>query len=403
MITNYGLLSENSIKDEILNGSIKIYPFNITNLTGIGYNLGSTDFYLSIRKGRLEKIYENKVGRYIRIASNDTVLTFTHEYVEVNSFIAGTFHSKVSRVCQGFGHISTTLDPNWKGQLIISINNPTKKYIDLYIDKPLHNGNILTMLLYKMTSPIADGHLGHDNNEGRGDMLMSYIKQPHYSFVFRKKWFKFCEFISNAFIKSLNGNDGFININDINDTETNTLVNIKNKLINDLNVINLGIYKISTNGRYHPLTNEQKNIITRTILFKIMVSKGEDINWLNNLNNGIEYEIITNITLARDKILPYLNKIIYMIDYELATINHNRRLKMQNNSIKEYYNLPNINNILSKTFILLMTLLFLSIQFVSLLLLINNINIEIITALISMFATIDVACASIVYDKWKSI
>lgn len=398
-----GLLSENDFEDAILNGSLKIYPFNRLNLTGIGYNLGTTDFFLSVRKGIIEKVYDSPVGRYIRISPNDTVLTFTQEYVEVNSHIAGSFHSKVSRVCQGLGHISTTLDPNWKGQLIVSINNPTGKYIDLFIDKPKQNGNIITMLLFQLASPIADGRIGHDNNEGRGDMLMSYLRQPPFASIFKRKWGRLCEFIKNVFIKSLNGNDGFIDPTDNKDIETYSLVLIKSKLADDLHRFNLGTYNICPGGIYFPLTDEQKLIIKNCTMYKIMLSRGVNKDLDNTLDNGIHSSIVSDSLQVRHEIQPYIQRLIDIINYEMATINHNRRIRMQNESIVEFYSSPNIRQIIRRIGLSTVAFIFISLQVISLVLLISKTDVEIIAALIGMFTTIDVAALSYFISKWRSL
>ena len=107
------MLSRNDIEQALADGHLKIFPFDSKKLTGIGYNLSTTDFAFSINQGILltlhEKTTENGIMRYVIIPPNDTVLFFSQEYIEVDNTIAGTFHSKVSCVSQGLGHISTTL------------------------------------------------------------------------------------------------------------------------------------------------------------------------------------------------------------------------------------------------------------------------------------------------------
>lgn len=93
---------------------------------------------------------------YCYVEPNDTVLILTQEAVWVSNNIAGTFHSKVGIVSIGFGHISTTLDPNWEGPLLISLNNPTKKRLKLVIGEEKPEGNkyksFITLIFYKMIS-----------------------------------------------------------------------------------------------------------------------------------------------------------------------------------------------------------------------------------------------------------
>lgn len=106
------------------NSRLVICPFNEKNLTPVGYNLSFTKFIFSTKNKLLYKVYTDKKTDevYCIIEPNDTVLILTQEAVWVSEELAGTFHSKVGIVSKGFGHISTTLDPNWEGPLLISLN-----------------------------------------------------------------------------------------------------------------------------------------------------------------------------------------------------------------------------------------------------------------------------------------
>jgi hypothetical protein len=99
------------------------------------------------------------------VEPNDTVLILTQEEVWVSEQIAGTFHSKVGIVSSGFGHISTTLDPNWEGPLLISLNNPTRKRLKLIIGKEeaeATNYNSFVTLIQKSCFLMNPSHWNHD-------------------------------------------------------------------------------------------------------------------------------------------------------------------------------------------------------------------------------------------------
>ena len=172
------MFSRDDIKKAICEGHLKIFPYDERNITGAGYNLSTMNFAFSIRKHILLKInvetLENGNIHYVNIPPNDTVLFFSKEYIETDNEIAGIFMSKVARVCQGLGNISTTLDPMWKGQLIISVNNPTGKHIRLDLDR--EHGNIFTLLLFRLETPVTGEHV-HDNNKGRCDLLIDHFKR----------------------------------------------------------------------------------------------------------------------------------------------------------------------------------------------------------------------------------
>lgn len=153
-----GMLSDYDIKESIKNNEIVICPFNKEKLTPLGYNLSFTKFILSTKNKLLYKIQTDKKTHelYCIVEPNDTILILTQEAVWVSEKMAGTFHSKVGIVSKGFGHISTTLDPNWEGPLLISLNNPTKQKIKLVIGKDGEDGikykTFVTLIFYRMVS-----------------------------------------------------------------------------------------------------------------------------------------------------------------------------------------------------------------------------------------------------------
>ncbi len=152
------MFSDQDIKNN-LGKNIVIHPFREEDLTPVGYNLRPSDFVFSVIKKELIKAND---GIY-EIPPNDTVLILTEETVWVSGRVAGTFHSKVGLVSKGFGHISTTLDPNWKGPLLIALNNPTSTSLQLPADK-----SFVTLIFYEVKTPASKMH---DNDPGRNDIL----------------------------------------------------------------------------------------------------------------------------------------------------------------------------------------------------------------------------------------
>ncbi|MFT5699804.1 MAG: deoxycytidine triphosphate deaminase [Desulforhopalus sp.] len=169
-----GLLSDVDVLENIENQEIVITPFENTRLSPVGYNLSFTRFLYSVNNNLLLKIEKDDITKenYCYVPPNDTVLVLTNEAVWVSENIAGTFHSKVGIVSKGFGHIGTTLDPNWEGPLLISINNPTKKKIKLVVSSEVRGlqkyKSFATLIFYRMVSPSKGVH---DNLPSRIDIL----------------------------------------------------------------------------------------------------------------------------------------------------------------------------------------------------------------------------------------
>lgn len=173
-----GVLSDVDIKRSIENNEMVICPFNEDNLTPTGYNLTTTEFVFSIKNKLLCKIERDEHGNiYTFIEPHDTVLILTKEAVWISKDYIGTIHSRVGLVSKGFGHISTTIDPDWEGPLLISLNNPTNKRIRLDISSVTSEGKkhktFATVVFYKT---ITQSKKDHNNLPSRFDILDELIE-----------------------------------------------------------------------------------------------------------------------------------------------------------------------------------------------------------------------------------
>lgn len=203
-ILNPGLLTDIDIRELMKIDEIVIHPFEDHNLTPVGYNLTPSDFILSINSQLLVNVYSEENEKFCFIEPNDTVVIMTREAIKVGSNIAGTFHSRVSIVSKGFGHISTTLDPKWQGPLLISLNNPTKRRLKLMLAQVLgsdgkkleknlqinnneqkreNEGNptytysaFVTLMLTKTATQAVKYH---KNPSGRFDLLKRIMEEPN--------------------------------------------------------------------------------------------------------------------------------------------------------------------------------------------------------------------------------
>lgn len=132
-----GFMTDSQIKKAIDDKEIIIHPFCNDNLKPVGYNFSFSRFIFSLSRKNFVDLLEDKNNgeRYFNLKPNETVLILTRETVAVSKNIGGTLHSKVSLVALGLSHVSTTLDPGWQGQLLVPMNNPTKKSIKVVVEK----------------------------------------------------------------------------------------------------------------------------------------------------------------------------------------------------------------------------------------------------------------------------
>ena len=174
-----GTLSDVDIKDALFSNKLRILQFSEKNLTASGYNLTPSGFVFSTTKGITEKIREDENGKYVHVSAHDTVLIMTKEWLELSDELCGTIHSRVRIVSQGFGHISTTIDPRWKGPLLVALSNPTaitKKFCISKISvRGIEDNPFCTVVFHKM---IQKAKKRHDNPPQRIDVLREYIAKP---------------------------------------------------------------------------------------------------------------------------------------------------------------------------------------------------------------------------------
>lgn len=325
------MFSRDNIKKSIEEGHLKIIPYEEKNLTGLGYNISTTNFAFSINQGILLKINTDTTEEgnihYVKVPPNDTVLLFSKEFLETDDTIAGTFHSKVSRVSQGFSHISTTLDPKWKGQLIIAMNNPTNKSIRLDLDK--ESGNVFTLVLHKLDNKVTGDNI-HNNNQGRCDLLLSHFKSTFIPVFCRRRHLELQNFIVYEFANSLNAFDDFMDAS-IVDKYSNDVVRLKKlkeRLERDKLLFFENRYAIGENGKYEILrNNNEKEIIRECSLFHLSSWNDNDLD-----DDYLQQELVEKT----DEIIEKLNGYLQIIEYQLETINHNRRILWQNEKTIQY-------------------------------------------------------------------
>ncbi len=182
-----GILSDKGIVEAIHTGNLYIAPYSEEQLQPSGYNLTPTRFFYSNKRKGFLPVVENSDEVYVIIDANDTVLVRTRESIAVSSSLSGAFFSKVKIVSEGFGHISTTLDPSWEGQLLISLSNPTGKKKKFSIEKKVYGKTIYnSFVTVEFVGLDRATDRRADNPPGRIDILKSTLEKNISTFKKRK-------------------------------------------------------------------------------------------------------------------------------------------------------------------------------------------------------------------------
>jgi len=109
---------------------IHIFPYEEECLTPVGYDVRVGNQYASAIEAKLYRLAQNDK---VVIKPQDTVLITTLENIEmpVSRKVSAFITSKVSKVSKGLSHISTNIDPDWRGNLLIAIHNPSTRTVSL--------------------------------------------------------------------------------------------------------------------------------------------------------------------------------------------------------------------------------------------------------------------------------
>lgn len=153
-----GSLSDRDIK-KLLGKQIYIYPFKEENLKGGSYNLTASK-YAIIEEYECDKKVSKLIvdGENIVIPAGKTGIVETKESIYVSRWITGTYHSRVSMVNKGLGHIGTTLDPDYFGISAIALHNTTNEDITIKV------GDSIATVMFSCLRSISTGN--HDNMSG---------------------------------------------------------------------------------------------------------------------------------------------------------------------------------------------------------------------------------------------
>lgn len=157
------MLSIVDIKKELGN-NIYLYPVHIESIKANSIDLHVSKFAWSLNtKKRIDS------DGYVVIPPNDTGLIYTEESIYVSDKIGGSYHSKVTIVCKGAGHIGTTLDAQYIGCSLIAMHNHSADELKLKI-----GSEFVTIHFWYLNSPTYSYAISHDNAPGHPRILNGY-------------------------------------------------------------------------------------------------------------------------------------------------------------------------------------------------------------------------------------
>ena len=155
------MLSYLDIKRE-LGQNIYIYPVFPSSIKANSIDLHVSKFGWSLKTKKSIRTSEN----HLTIPANDTALIYTKESIYVSHRIGGSFHSKVTLVSKGLGHIGTALDAQYVGNCLIAIHNHSTNPVKLTIGQ-----EFVTLHLFYLNTPCFEKKIVQDNSPGHKSMI----------------------------------------------------------------------------------------------------------------------------------------------------------------------------------------------------------------------------------------
>lgn len=135
--------------ERIINKDIVIHPYGEDCISPIGYDLRiGCALNLTNQDSNSDKKIILTSSDAIEIPAKTSMLVITKEYVYLSKKIAGTLHARGSLAAKGIFMNSTTVDPNWNGQLTFLIYNNNDKPIELDIES-----RFVTLIFHQVNTP----------------------------------------------------------------------------------------------------------------------------------------------------------------------------------------------------------------------------------------------------------
>lgn len=155
------MLSIVDIKRELGEG-LYLYPIHSESIKGNSLDMHASPFAWSLKTSRRLEIRNG----HLILPPCDTALIYTEESIYVSHKIGGSYHSKVTLVSKGLGHIGTTLDSQYLGSTLVAVHNHSDKEYSLRV-----GAEFVTILFHYLTSPDYRDAQTHDNDPGHPRML----------------------------------------------------------------------------------------------------------------------------------------------------------------------------------------------------------------------------------------
>ena len=167
------MLSFLDIKRE-LGKNIYIHPVHPASIKANSIDLHVSQFGWSLKTRKKLETRNN----CLILPPNDTALIYTEESIYVSHKIGGSFHSKVTLVSEGLGHIGTALDAQYIGSCLIAIHNHSDSEYELVIGQ-----EFVTLHLFYLNTHCFKEKVKNDNDPGHPRIIAQMDKTSYNEYI----------------------------------------------------------------------------------------------------------------------------------------------------------------------------------------------------------------------------
>lgn len=141
--------SNNDLKRTINKKDIVICPLVKTSITPLGYDISIGEIITLSSDNKIKLV---KVNGKIEIPPKSLNIVVAKEFIWLSKNVVGTLHSRGTLAARGIFTNSTNVDPNFAGQMVMSLYNLSDKTVILEEGSPF-----ITLIFHSILTPTPDG------------------------------------------------------------------------------------------------------------------------------------------------------------------------------------------------------------------------------------------------------
>lgn len=163
------VLTDIDLNKKINRKDLAILPCESESITGLGYDLTIGILVPMSHHRSFSEDDENYI-----IPPNCYCLVITKEFVWLSENLVGTLHARGTLAARGLYTSSTNVDPNFQGQMIMSVKNLSSKAIRIKKDECF-----ITMILHRASTPTKQ--LVGDEGSKKSMRVIEYLLEEVYT------------------------------------------------------------------------------------------------------------------------------------------------------------------------------------------------------------------------------